>query len=146
MATSAKAVNNQAAAIALFCDGTILLGKRVTSYKGEKVPFGGNWSLFGGALELGETPLDAALRELDEEAGIQLSEPPDFITKHTTSNKFDFWAYSLSIDYLPQVKLDLSEHTEYGFFNPLRLPEPMDAQIKRIISLSRKHFKLQYTK
>ena len=142
MATPAKAANKKAAAIALFCDGTILLGKRINFYKGEKVPFGGNWSLFGGAVEQGESPLDAAKRELFEEAGIKIQGQPDFITKHTTLNKYKFWVYSLCIDYLPHVELDLSEHTEHGFFNPRRLPEPMDPQMKRTISLSRKHFKL----
>jgi len=142
MAKPARAVSKQAAAIALFCDGTILLGKRVSIHEGQKVPFGGNWSLFGGAVEQGESPLDAAKRELTEEAGVKIEEEPDFISKHTTSNKYRFWVYSLSIDYLPHVELDLSEHTEYGFFNPRRLPEPMDPQMKRTIKLSRNHFKL----
>lgn len=45
-------------------DGKILLGLK-------KRGFGmGKWNGFGGKLEAGESPLDAALRELQEEAGI----------------------------------------------------------------------------
>lgn len=35
---------------------------------------GGTWAVPGGALDLGETPLDAALREFAEEVGVTLRE------------------------------------------------------------------------
>ena len=140
MAKPAKAVSKQAAAIALFCGETLLLGKRVERYKGKKVAFGGYWSLFGGAVDEGETPLEGALRELEEETGIKLTEEPTFIRKHMTPNKYNFWIYALSIDYLPSVKLDLSEHTEHGFFVPGHLPAPIDPQMEKTIRAAVDHF------
>jgi 8-oxo-dGTP pyrophosphatase MutT (NUDIX family) len=35
---------------------------------------GGTWAIPGGALDLGEKPLDAALREFSEEIGVRLDE------------------------------------------------------------------------
>jgi len=135
MVEHVKAANKKAAAIALFCKSSILLGRRIEFYKGEKVPFGGNWSLFGGRIEQGESPLDAAVREMKEETCIEIKGDPIFIRKYKTYNRYDFWAYALSIDYLPKVKINF-EHDEYGFFSPENLPQPMDPQIKKNIKLS----------
>ena len=135
MVVHVKAVSKKAAAIALFCKGSILLGRRIEFYKEEKVSFGGNWSLFGGVLEEGESPVDAAIREMKEETGIEISQDPIFIRKYKTYNKFEFWAYALSINYLPKVRINF-EHDEYGFFFPENLPQPMDSQIKKNIKLS----------
>ena len=42
------------------------------------IPFPGHWDLPGGGAEPGETPVECALRELDEEFGLRLA--PDRLT------------------------------------------------------------------
>ena len=54
-----------AVSVAVFRDGKVLIATRT------KPPAAGVWSLPGGMVELGETLEDAALRELDEEVGVQ---------------------------------------------------------------------------
>ena len=50
--------------VAVFRDDAVLLVKR------GKAPYGGFWSLPGGAIQWGETAADAARRELEEETGL----------------------------------------------------------------------------
>jgi 8-oxo-dGTP diphosphatase len=45
-------------------------GRVLLAHRSEFVHFAGTWSFPGGAIEAGETPADAALRELDEEIGV----------------------------------------------------------------------------
>lgn len=52
-----------AASAAIFRDGRMLVAQR------GKPPLAGIWSLPGGAVELGETVIDAAVRETAEEVG-----------------------------------------------------------------------------
>lgn len=54
------------ASIAVFKGDAVLLVERGQS------PFRGLWSLPGGSIEQGETPREAALRELREETGIEV--------------------------------------------------------------------------
>jgi len=51
-------------------EGKILLGKRL-----KKDSFYGLWCTFGGSVELGETPAQSLVRELNEELGIQVVDP-----------------------------------------------------------------------
>lgn len=54
------------ASVLLHRDGDILILKRAGGYAG------GGWFVPGGHVEFGETPLQAAVRETEEEAGIVL--------------------------------------------------------------------------
>ncbi len=48
-------------------------GEKVLLIKRGKPPRAGQWSLPGGAQELGETLADAALREIGEETGLEIA-------------------------------------------------------------------------
>src|SRR6516162_824412 len=51
-------------------DAAILLTRRAQGLRAH----GGQWALPGGRCDEGETPAEAALRELDEELGVKLGE------------------------------------------------------------------------
>jgi len=64
MTRSSDTPFRRGASIAVFKGNAVLLVKRA------RAPWRGLWSLPGGHLETGERPWEAALRELEEEAGI----------------------------------------------------------------------------
>lgn len=66
-------VKPAAVALAITCDeegaACFLLTRRAAKLRAH----GGQWALPGGRIDAGETPRDAALRELDEECGLRLA-------------------------------------------------------------------------
>ncbi len=58
--------------IILLKDNKVLLQHRDSN---PNITFPGFWSLFGGEIEKGETPLQAVKREIKEEIGIDLANP-----------------------------------------------------------------------
>lgn len=62
--TSTTETTRYAADVVLIADGHVLLIER------DWPPFEGRWALPGGHIDPGETALDAAARELEEETGI----------------------------------------------------------------------------
>jgi len=75
---------NAVAAIILVSDGRYLLQHR------DPIPqifFPDHWGMFGGAVEPGETDIQALGRELHEELGVNIAESK---TRHFTRFDFDF--------------------------------------------------------
>ncbi|CAB5214717.1 COG1051 ADP-ribose pyrophosphatase [uncultured Caudovirales phage] len=83
--------------IVVHTDTEVLLIKRKNN------PYAGHWALPGGFIDPGETPMQAALRELVEETGVELNSAPTLVgefrepyrdprMEHTWS-----WAYKLHI-------------------------------------------------
>ena len=60
------------ASCVIFCDSHNRLGLQLRDAF-DHTPAPGQWGTFGGQIEAGETPKEAAIRELDEEIGIRLS-------------------------------------------------------------------------
>jgi ADP-ribose pyrophosphatase YjhB (NUDIX family) len=58
--------NAPCAAVVIVRDGKVLLGRRA------KAPFQGAWEVPGGFVERGEHPVDAAVREVREELGVDV--------------------------------------------------------------------------
>jgi 8-oxo-dGTP diphosphatase len=68
------------------------LGQLLLTHRSEWVHFPGTWSFPGGALDEGETPADAALREVNEELGL----PASAITVLSTvvGTDHEVWRYT----------------------------------------------------
>lgn len=128
------------ASVALFYEESVLLGKRLVKYKGQFIPLGGYWSIFGGLVEEGESLTQAATRELKEETEI-IIDPSDLIfvkQLETPSVYYNIYACHLNSLVLPNLNF---EHTEYGWFKtsdlssfPYLIDEPLVIALKEYIS------------
>lgn len=121
------------AGTAITCGDLVLLAKRIEFCPVLKIKpnFPGYWSIFCGGIEIGETPLDCAQRELKEETGW------DF--------PLDRFKHIGLVDNLSVFNLELEElrvpnlcyeHTESGWFKKRHLsilPDPTDPKIIKLI-------------
>jgi ADP-ribose pyrophosphatase YjhB (NUDIX family) len=102
--------------VALDQSGAVLLVRHTYS---------SGWHLPGGGVERGETALDAAVREMAEEGGVEALEPPhligfyanhaNFPNDHIALYRFDHWR--------PCAPRAANEIAERGFFLPSALPD-----------------------
>jgi len=94
----------------------------------------GFWALPGGAMELGESVADCAIREVWEETGVRAAAATPFALytgpAYTFTNVFGD-TYQLFVvafelhDWTGEVNPDPAEATGAGFFAPDALPEPL---------------------
>ena len=84
----------------IVCDGKILLEKR----RGE--PGKGRWSVPGGLVELGETTVEAIIREVKEETGLDVAEPEliDVVDNITRDENGEIKWHFVIIDYFVKTK------------------------------------------
>ena len=105
------------AAVAPLYGDLVLLGKRITHcpLDGREIGYGGYWSPFGGTVEEGESSIEAARRELEEETLIKTE--ISFITYvgeiALEEGEYILYAHELSELFMPTLNF---EHTEYGYF------------------------------
>ncbi|MFF2618975.1 NUDIX domain-containing protein [Kitasatospora sp. NPDC058046] len=88
----------------------------------EHVAWPGHWSLLGGGCDPGESPAEAIVRELDEEAGLDAgSLRPLFETHdlHGSGQLITFFAAHWDGD---ETALPLAEGVKLQFFAPEHLP------------------------
>jgi 8-oxo-dGTP pyrophosphatase MutT (NUDIX family) len=118
--------NPQVEASGVFCeyDGRVLFLKRHS----EKIE-GLRWGVPGGKLEPGEKPLEAAIRELAEEAGIRSSHetlhPISSLYVRRPEVDFIFHMFFLPLKELPLLQVAPDEHIEscwVNFQEGLKLP------------------------
>lgn len=122
---------NKASGVALICGKLILLGKRPKEVNGVKISFGGYWSIFGGALEKGESLAECAARELLEETQIKVAVSDLIRIGVLTNSNTEFYVHICKTTSPISPSLN-SEHTESGWFNINSLssfPENIDAEM-----------------
>jgi 8-oxo-dGTP pyrophosphatase MutT (NUDIX family) len=111
--------------IAIYCPSkrAFLLGKRSKLVNNPFV-----WNFFGGAIDAGESPKKAAIRELREETGIKAGKsdlvPLDHIELRGlghTGDERDLYYYLVLLDQPIKPKLN-EENSEYRWFDQNNLP------------------------
>lgn len=109
-------MKKRCAFVGLIYNNSVCLAKRHTVDNGQKVPFGGYWSLFGGSIEKGESPFFAAHRELKEESSIEIPLNQLKYCKTLRGENETLHIYFAEMDQLINPILDF-EHTEFGWFD-----------------------------
>jgi len=96
----------------------------------------GEWSIPGGKVELGETPLAAVIRELREETGFVLKERerlPEEIDHSANPEGIDYRTYRVSIRRACTPKLN-EEHTSYMWAPVDAPPSPLHPGLAKTLS------------
>ena len=91
------------------------------------------WHLPGGGVESGEQAIESMMREMAEEAGIDVQEPPTlfgFYANHASFKNDHVIVYKIH-RWAPCAPLDNFEIAERGFFDPAALPDNVTKGTKR---------------
>ena len=90
--------------------------------------FPNHWSIPSGLVEEGETPQECAIRELEEETEIEISDCEFVGILHNA-----FYIYKYVSDNKLEPYLD-HEHTSWDYFKKAELPLVMDYELKNLIT------------
>jgi len=104
--------NGQAIRVILMVvDTVIYTDAEVLMIKRKNPPFAGHWALPGGFIDPGETPKQAAIRELVEETGLEVS-ALNFVGEYKTPGRDprmeNVWSYAFSL------RVDAKESVQAG--------------------------------
>ena len=93
----------------------------------------GRWSIPKGHIQIGEEPVDGALRELVEETQIMLNGTPELVEKVKKNNGdgyFHIFRFETDKKFIPRLDI---EHTKWGYFSYDKLPTPLDEKLENIL-------------
>ena len=94
----------------------------------------GRWSIPKGHIQIGEEPIDGALRELVEETQIMLNGTPELVKKVKKSSGdgyFHIFKFESDKKFIPRLDI---EHTKWGYFSYDNLPTPLDEKLENILN------------
>ena len=94
----------------------------------------GRWSIPKGHIQIGEEPVDGALRELVEETQIMLNGTPELVEKVKKSNGdgyFHIFKFESDKKFIPRLDI---EHTKWGYFSYDNLSTPLDEKLENILN------------
>ena len=121
----------------IYCSAT---GKFLMGKRSSRVHKGGAWNFFGGRIDDGERPREALVRELDEEAGLNVKRR--HLTKLHTATRtlhsgdaerdMHYYVIKAEREFSPRLN---REHSDFGWFKAKQLPsrfnEPTWVAIKK---------------
>ena len=120
------------AGLFIICKPTksVLMGKRTGNDRHSN-----HWCPFGGTTEPGEEPMQTAIREVNEEAGIEpdmihVRQPHLFLDE---DRGFKFMSFLATCDNEFDVRLN-DEHSDYGWFPIDRMPTPVHPGVNRMLA------------
>ncbi|MBI3420140.1 MAG: NUDIX hydrolase [Proteobacteria bacterium] len=125
-------------------------GDEILIIKRARPPRQGEWGLIGGAVELGETHFDAAIREVREETGVMI-EPFDVITcidsvTHDAAGMVEFHYSIVEVNarYVNGEAQALDDITEARWIKPAEL-ESLQVwdEMRRVVGLAQAQYKPQ---
>jgi ADP-ribose pyrophosphatase YjhB (NUDIX family) len=97
----------------------------------------GSWSIPKGHVQVNETPVQGALRELSEETDIQLHQDELELVDFGMRTKSDgtlgmiyLYKHDGAGQYVPKLNL---EHEAWGYFTVGNYPEPLDKILQGVI-------------
>tara|TARA_Y100000310_G_scaffold151432_1_gene151029 strand:- start:1248 stop:1640 length:393 start_codon:yes stop_codon:yes gene_type:complete len=97
----------------------------------------GSWSVPKGHVQVNETPVQGALRELSEETNIQLHQDELELVDFGMRTKSDgtpgmtyLYKHDGAGQYVPKLNL---EHEAWGYFTVGNYPEPLDKILQGVI-------------
>ena len=94
----------------------------------------GRWSIPKGHIQIGEEPIDGALRELVEETQIMLNGTPELVEKVKKNSGdvyFHIFRFETDKKFIPRLDI---EHTKWGYFSYDNLPTPLDEKLENILN------------
>ena len=96
----------------LVCNDKLLIGKR------DDTPFRGTWCMPGGGRDKGETEMQAALRELYEEAGVRFTTAEDAKPYGSWTLKFPLFSWTCFFFRVPvEYPVRKHEFAELGWYD-----------------------------
>ena len=120
-------------------DGAILL-----LHRRDHKPEGGKWGVPAGKIDAGESPVQALLRELAEETGLEVPiGAVRFLKKvyvRNPSYDFVYYMYTTTLEAMPHIRINQQEHQSFVWKTPhealtFALVRDMDTCIKMVYAV-----------
>ena len=92
----------------------------------------GKWHIPKGHIRIGEDSLVGSVREFTEETQIVLNGIPELVNTYQKDNGGEFYLYVLkgTRKFIPRIN---HEHTDWGYFDIINLPSPINKWTKETI-------------